>query len=140
MPENYSFFCWSDQFDSGNAMVRRKVMGKCGMFDRQFDRQRMGDGEFGLRAYLNGFKLLSNPQAKRIHLKVSAGGLRQWGNWDAFRPEKLFASKPIPSVLYYYRKYFPKKSVFLALAIGLLPSMIPYRLKTNKYSCHLVFL
>ncbi|HMS64400.1 MAG TPA: glycosyltransferase family A protein, partial [Ignavibacteria bacterium] len=68
IPENYSYFRWADQFDSGNALVKRKVFEMTGMFDRQFDKQRMGDGEFGLRAYLAGFKSISHPYAKRIHL------------------------------------------------------------------------
>lgn len=133
VPENYSFFRWADQFDSGNAMVKRKVFEKVGMFDRQFDRQRMGDGEFGLRAYLAGFKSISHPLAKRIHLKIGSGGLRQLGSWDAFRPKKFFSPRPLPSVLYLYRKYYPKSYVSNALLIGMLPSLIPYKWKSKKY-------
>lgn len=133
VPANYSFFRWADQFDSGNAMVRRKVFEKTGMFDRQFDRQRMGDGEFGLRAYLAGFRSISHPYAKRIHLKVGTGGLRQMGSWDAFRPKKFFSPRPLPSVLYLYRKYYPKDYVRNALIIGILPSLIPYKWKGKRY-------
>jgi glycosyltransferase involved in cell wall biosynthesis len=132
IPENYSFFRWADQFDSGNAMVRKRVFEKVGMFDRQFDKQRMGDGEFGLRAYLNGFRSISHPHAKRIHLKIGTGGLRQMGSWDAFRPKKFFSPRPVPSVLYLYRKYFPKDYVSNALIIGLLPSLVPYKWKGKK--------
>ncbi len=133
IPENYSFFRWADQFDSGNALVRREVFKKIGLFDRQFDKQRMGDGEFGLRAYLAGFRSISNPFAKRLHLKIGTGGLRQMGSWDAFRPKKFFSPRPIPSVLYFYRKYFPADYVINALIIGILPSMIPYKWKSKKY-------
>lgn len=133
VPENYSFFRWADQFDSGNALVRKRVFEKIGMFDRQFDRQRMGDGEFGLRAYLSGFRSISHPHAKRIHLKIGTGGLRQMGSWDAFRPKKFFSPRPVPSVLYLYRKYFPKEHVANALIIGLLPSLVPYKWKGKKY-------
>ncbi|MBK6876949.1 MAG: glycosyltransferase family 2 protein [Ignavibacteria bacterium] len=133
IPENYSFFRWADQFDSGNAMVKKKVFDKVGMFDRQFDRQRMGDGEFGLRAYLNGFRSISHPYAKRIHLKTGTGGLRQMGSWDAFRPKKFFSPRPLPSVLYLYRKYYPKDYVANALIIGMLPSLIPYKWKGKKF-------
>ncbi len=133
IPENYSFFRWADQFDSGNAMVRKRVFEKIGMFDRQFDRQRMGDGEFGLRAYLNGFRSISHPYAKRIHLKTGTGGLRQMGSWDAFRPKKFFSPRPLPSVLYLYRKYYPKDFVMNALIIGMLPSLIPYKWKGKKF-------
>jgi len=133
IPENYSFFRWADQFDSGNAMVKREVFEKTGMFDRQFDKMRMGDGEFGLRAYLAGFKSISHPFAKRIHLKVSSGGLRQMGSWDAFRPKNFFSPRPVPSVLYLYRKYYPSDFVSNAMIIGLLPSLIPYKWKGKKY-------
>jgi glycosyltransferase involved in cell wall biosynthesis len=133
IPENYSFFRWADQFDSGNAMVKKKVFEKVGMFDRQFDRQRMGDGEFGLRAYLNGFRSISHPYAKRIHLKTGTGGLRQMGSWDAFRPKKFFSPRPLPSVLYLYRKYYPKDYVANALIIGMLPSLVPYKWKGKKF-------
>mgnify|MGYP001160569326 CR=1 FL=1 len=133
VPENYSFFRWADQFDSGNAMVRKRVFKKVGLFDRQFDRQRMGDGEFGLRAYLSGFRSISHPFAKRIHLKIGTGGLRQMGSWDAFRPKKFFSPRPLPSVLYLYRKYFPAGFVANAMLIGMLPSLIPYKWKGKKF-------
>jgi glycosyltransferase involved in cell wall biosynthesis len=132
VPLNYSYFRWADQFDSGNAMVERGVFEKIGMFDRQFDKMRMGDGEFGLRAYLHGFKSISNPYAKRLHLKVDSGGLRELGNWDGFKPKKLFAPNPIPSVLYYYRKYYPPSYVRNGLVIGVLGSLLPYYLKDKK--------
>jgi glycosyltransferase involved in cell wall biosynthesis len=132
IPRNYSFFRWADQFDSGNALVKREVFKKIGLFDRQFDKMRMGDGEFGLRAYLNGFKSISHPHASRLHLKVDSGGLRQMGSWDAFRTKQLFSPKPIPSVLYYYRTYFPGSYVNNALFLGVLPSLVPYKFKNNK--------
>jgi glycosyltransferase involved in cell wall biosynthesis len=133
IPENYALFRWADQFDSGNALVKREVFEKVGMFDRQFDKMRMGDGEFGLRAYLAGFVSISNPYASRIHLKVSGGGLRQLGSWDAFRPTGFFKPRPIPSVLYYFRKYFPRKCVRLALFQQIMFSLSPYRKKGSTF-------
>ena len=133
IPENYSYFRWADQFDSGNAMIKRNVFEKVGLFDRQYDGQRMGDGEFGLRAYLNGFLSISNPYAKRIHLKVPSGGLRQMGSWDGFRPKKLLAPRPIPSVLFLFRKYFGKKLAIYSLLNSVPPSIMPYKFKRNKF-------
>ena len=132
IPESYYHFRYADQFDTGNAMVRKAVFYTTGLFDRQFEKQRMGDGEFGLRAYLHGFRSISNPYASRLHLKVGEGGLREMGSWDAFRPKNLFAPRPIPSVLYFYRKYFPRENVYSALIQGTLPSLIPYQFKGNK--------
>jgi len=133
VPANYTFFRWGDQLDTGNAMIKRDVFRRVGLFDRQFEGQRMGDGEFGLRAYLAGFKNVSNPLAGRLHLKVGSGGLRQMGSWDAFRPKSLLAPRPVPSVLYFYRNYFGEKAAFWGLLIALLPSIVPYRYKHHHF-------
>jgi glycosyltransferase involved in cell wall biosynthesis len=132
VPQSYSYFRWADQFDSGNALVKREVFEKIGMFDRQFDKMRMGDGEFGLRSYLNGFHSISNPYAKRLHLKVDSGGLREMKSWDSFKAKNIFTPNPIPSAVYYFRKYYPPAYVRSGILIGLLPSLIPYRLKHKR--------
>ena len=128
-----SYYHLSDVFDTGNALVKREVFEKVGLFDRQFEGQRMGDGEFGLRALLGGFQIISNPNAKRIHLKVESGGLRQMGSWDAFKPKNLFSPRPVPSVFYFVRKYFGNENaIFLALQ-NIPFSFIPYRFKGNRF-------
>ena len=132
VPEHYSYFRISDQLDTGNALVKKAIFKDIGLFDRQFEKQRMGDGEFGLRAYLNGFLNVSNPYAKRLHLKVEKGGLREMGSWDAFRNQKLFQPRPIPSVLYLFRKYFGNKNAKMALLKTVPASTISYRFKKNK--------
>lgn len=132
MPENYRYFRWSDQLDTGNVMIKKAVFEKVGLFDRQFEKQRMGDGEFGLRAYLAGFKNISNPLAERLHLKVENGGLRQMGSWDGFRPKKIFAPRPIPSVLYLFRKYFGRRAAILALLQNIPTSIVPYKYKGDR--------
>lgn len=132
IPASYSYFRWADQFDSGNAMVKRSVFKSIGLFDEKFNGQRMGDGEFGYRAYLNGFKSISNPLASRVHLKVSSGGLREIGSWDGFRPKKWFAPKPLPSVVYLYKKYLSKPLYLNAVLIGIMLSNVPYKYKRNN--------
>jgi len=132
VPEDYAYYKWADQLDTGNVMIRREVFYHTGLFDRQFEKQRMGDGEFGLRCYLEGFTNISNPVAKRIHLKVSAGGLRQMGHWDAFRSKGILSPRPVPSVLYLYRKYYGNRSARLAVLKNLFPSLVPYRFKSNR--------
>ncbi len=129
IPQSYNYFRWADQFDSGNALVKRTVFKKIGMFDLNFNKQSMGDGEFGIRAYTNGIKSMSNPFAKRIHLKVSAGGLREIGHWDGFRPKKWFAPKPIPSVVYLYKKYYSATLSRHAILLGIMLSNISYKNK-----------
>jgi glycosyltransferase involved in cell wall biosynthesis len=132
IPKERSFFCMASQFATGNAMLYKDVFKKIGLFDRQFEKQRMGDGEFGLRAYLSNLKSISNPFASCVDIKAGTGGLRQMGSWDAFRPKKLFAPRPIPSVLYLYRKYFGRKRALLAIMRSVPQSIIPYRYKKNK--------
>jgi glycosyltransferase involved in cell wall biosynthesis len=131
IPSNYSFFRISDQLDTGNVLLKKEVFEKIGLFDCQFEKQRMGDGEFGLRSYLSGCLNISNPYAKRLHLKVGTGGLRDMGSWDAFRPKKWFSPRPIPSVLYLYRKYYGNNSARLALIKTIPPSIMPYRYKKS---------
>jgi GT2 family glycosyltransferase len=137
IPQHYSFFRWSDQLDTGNVMIKKEVFRSIGLFDRQFEKQRQGDGEFGLRAYLAGFRNISNPLAKRVHLKVKDGGLREMGSWDAYRPKKIFAPRPIPSVLYLVRKYFGRNAALLNILFNTIPSLVPYRFKRNRF-IHLI--
>lgn len=132
IPRTYSYYKWSDQVDTGNVMIRKAVFDRVGLFDRQFEGQRMGDAEFGLRCHLYGLRNVSNPDAKRIHLKVPEGGLREMGSWDAFRPKRIFGPRPVPSVLYYFRKYFGFKLACLALLRDIPLSTVPYRLKGRK--------
>lgn len=132
VPKNYSFFRRSDQLDTGNVLLKKSIFKTIGLFDRQFEKQRMGDGEFGLRAHVNGFLNVSNPYAKRLHLKVGSGGLREMGSWDGFRPQKWTDPRPIPSVLYLYRLYFGDKKAKLELLKTIPRSIMPYRYKSNK--------
>lgn len=127
--KSYAYFRWADQFDSGNALVKREVFKQVGLFDEQFNGMRMGDGEFAYRVYLSGIKSISNYKASRIHLKVSSGGLREMGSWDGFRPTKWFAPKPIPSVLYLFKKYLTLPLYRNAVMIGFMLSNISYKQK-----------
>jgi hypothetical protein len=54
------------------------------------------------------------------------------GSWDAFRPKSFFAPRPVPSVLYLYRKYFGARAACNAIALNLPPSVIPYKFKNNR--------
>lgn len=132
IPEERSYFSIASQFATGNAMLYKKIFIQTGLFDRQFEKQRMGDGEFGLRTFLSGFKCISNPYAFCVDVKADTGGLREMGSWDSFRPKSIFSPRPIPSVLYYYRKYYGSRRSILALLKTVPPSIIPYRYKKNR--------
>ncbi len=133
IPLNKSFPKYAEQFASGNAMFRKSIMQVTGMFDRQFEKQRGGDGEYGLRAYLSGLLSVSNSYAYCEDVKAPSGGLRQMGSWDSFRPQKLFAPRPVPSVLYCARKYFGRHLARLMLMQQVPLSLLPYRLKDKRF-------
>lgn len=132
IPKERSFFALASQFATGNAMLYKSVFEQVGLFDRQFEKQRMGDGEFGLRVYLEGIKSISNPYASCVDVKAGTGGLREMGSWDAFRPKNLLAPRPIPSVLYYFRKYYGNAAARWALLRTIPLSVMPYQFKKNK--------
>ena len=129
IPDNYHYFRCSDQLDTGNVLILKKVFHKIGLFDLQFEKMRQGDGEFGIRSYLNGFKNISNPNAFRKHLKFAKGGLRDIGHWDGFRSKNIFAPKPVPSVIYFYRKYWGNSATLLNLLHSIPLSYCPYYIK-----------
>ena len=129
VPENYGFYRAADQFDSGNALVRRSVLAQVGGFDQQFDRMRSGDAEFGLRAHLAGALSVHNPDAYRVHFKAAGGGLRSYGSWDVFRQKGWFSPLPLPSVLYFGMRYFSPRQQREHLLIGLAAGIVPYERK-----------
>ena len=130
--KHQSYFKLADHLATGNVGFRKSVFEKIGLFDRQFEKQRMGDGEFGLRALLHGLKSVSNPYSYCIDIKAPTGGLRQMGSWDSLRPTKLFAPRPVPSVLYLARKYFGNSSAKFYLIQNIPFSFIPYKFKKSK--------
>ncbi len=132
IPDSRNYFKFSEQFATGNALIKKVVFIQLGLFDRQFEGQRMGDGEFGLRLYLKGYKCISNPKAFCMDLKAQEGGLRQMGLWDAWRPKGLLAPRPVPSVLYFSRKYFGLKSSMWEILLNVPSTFVPYRLKGNN--------
>lgn len=140
IPKSRSFFAVASQFATGNAMVKKDVFEQIGLFDRQFEKQRMGDGEFGLRAFRANVKCISNPYAYCLDVKAPTGGLREMGSWDAFRPSKFLSPRPIPSVIYYYRSYFGQQATKLALLRTVPFSLFSYKLKRNKPMLIIAFL
>ncbi|MBS1838989.1 MAG: glycosyltransferase family 2 protein, partial [Actinobacteria bacterium] len=129
VPANYAFFRVADQWDSGNGMCHRSLFERFGLFDQQFDRQRRGDAEFGLRVQLGGGLVIHNPHAIRVHLKAQEGGLRTFGSLDGFRHRDRVSPLPLPSMVYYTKRYHSRRQVREDLLIGLTQSIVPYELK-----------
>jgi hypothetical protein len=63
---------------------------------------------------------------------VSSGGLREMGSWDGFRPTRWFAPKPVPSVLYLFKKYFPRPLAKNAVLLGIMLSNVSYKQKRKS--------
>lgn len=129
VPENYAYFRVADQWDSGNGMCHRRLFERFGLFDQQFDRQRRGDAEFGLRVQLGGGLVIHNPHAVRVHLKAQEGGLRTFGSLDGFRHRDRSTPLPLPSMVYYTKRYHSRRQVREDLIIGLSQAIVPYELK-----------
>ena len=51
----------------------------------------------------------------------------------AFRPKSLLSPRPIPSVLYLFRKYYGDKAAKWALLKTVPSSIMPYQFKRNSY-------
>jgi GT2 family glycosyltransferase len=129
VPENYAFFRVADQWDSGNGMCHRGLLERFGLFDEQFDRQRRGDAEFGLRVQLGGGLVVHVPGAIRTHLKAETGGLRTYGSWDGFRSRDRSGPLPLPSMRYYTSRYHTPRQAREDLLIGVSQAIVPYELK-----------
>ena len=126
--ENENYFRWGDKLDTGNVMLKREIFYKCGLFDTKFEKMRMGDHEYGVRCYINDYKIVHNPKAQRIHSKAPTGGLRVFGQWDGLRGLNFFTPRPIPSILYLFRKYWGNK-----LTLYFLLKTLPLTINTFKY-------
>ena len=129
VPESYKFFRVADQWDSGNGLCHRSLIERFGLFDQQFDRQRRGDAEFGLRVQLGGGLVVHVPGAIRTHHKAETGGLRTYGSWDGFRSRDRSGPLPVPAMRYYMARYLTPRQAREDLLIGLLQAIVPYELK-----------
>ncbi len=132
IPADRAFYRWADQFATGNALVKKYVFEAVGLFDRQFEKMRSGDGEFGARCFMNGHLSVSTPYASCIDVKAPTGGLRQLGSWDSFRPTKFFAPRPVPSIIYYIRKYYGTKQALLMLISSVPGMLLPYQYRNSR--------
>jgi GT2 family glycosyltransferase len=129
IPDNYAFFRVADQWDSGNGLCHRSLLERFGLFDQQFDRQRRGDAEFGLRVQLRGALVVHVPKAIRTHHKAETGGLRTYGSWDGFRSRDRSGPLPVPAMRYYTARYLTPRQAREDLLIGLAQAIVPYELK-----------
>jgi len=125
-------FCLSPQFNTNNSLLNRRVFEKIGLFDRQFEGQRKGDFEFGVRAHLAGFSSVLNPSSAVADVKAATGGLRSMGSWDSIRTKGFLSPVPVPSALYLMRRYFGLEPAFCFMILSLVQHLVPYRYKRSR--------
>jgi GT2 family glycosyltransferase len=75
-PLNYADRSPTFNWPSSNASVRRSIALAVGGFDEQFERTYLDDTDFSVRLKKYGAKLMFDPQASLVHLKVPSGGKR----------------------------------------------------------------
>jgi hypothetical protein len=54
------------------------------------------------------------------------------GSWDGWRPKKFFGPRPVPSILYLFRKYHGNAAARWLMISSVPLSLVPYRFKSNK--------
>lgn len=69
----------SGVFPTNNAMIRREVLERTGLFDPTYDRGARADHDLGMRAYLTGHLLVHDPRPQLYHHHAPMGGLRTHG-------------------------------------------------------------
>jgi len=87
---------------SCNASVKRSVALKIGGFDEQFTRTWFDDADFSWRLHQAGARVVFDPAASLVHLKVPSGGNRPSGR-DRY---VLFDAESWSIIFYFWRKNF----------------------------------
>jgi GT2 family glycosyltransferase len=102
LPLNFSKKRQAINWPSCNGSVRRKTALSIGGFDEQFTRTWFDDADFSWRLYTAGAKIVYDPSASLVHLKVPSGGKRPSGR-DQY---VLYDAESWSILFYFWRKNF----------------------------------
>ena len=102
LPLNFNERRPAINWPSCNGSVRRQTALAIGGFDEQFTRTWYDDTDFSWRLHTAGAKIVFDPQASLVHLKVPSGGKRLSGR-DQY---VLFDSESWSILFYFWRKNF----------------------------------
>lgn len=91
----------ADRWQGGEALCRRDLFARFGLFDEQIDDPRLGDEELGLRVQVGGGLVLQVPGASRPGAEHGSGAARPF---DAGARD-LPGSLATPARRYYARRY-----------------------------------
>jgi GT2 family glycosyltransferase len=125
LPLNFSERRPAINWPSCNGSVRRKMAISVGGFDEQYTRTWFDDADFSWRLHKAGAKVVYDPSASLIHLKVPNGGKRPSGR-DEF---VLFDAESWSILFYFWRKNF-----------GLLRMWRHLALYVRRHLCRKIFL
>lgn len=115
LPAAFRRWRLSDVFPTNNAMIRREILRRSGLFDLAFERGERADADLGMRIYLAGGLSVLDPETRVLHLRAPRGGLRTWGarrkTYAASR--KRLWTRHLPSVteIYLGLRYFTREQV-----------------------------
>ncbi|HSV73500.1 MAG TPA: glycosyltransferase family A protein [Chthonomonadales bacterium] len=77
LPANFRYVRASDVFPTNNTLIRRRVLGRSGLFDVAYNRGQRADGDLGTRIHLSGALMVLNPAISVLHHHAPSGGLRK---------------------------------------------------------------
>jgi GT2 family glycosyltransferase len=110
LPYQFTYERASDVFPTNNALVRREVLNRSGLFDLAYDRMSRADGDLGMRVYLSGAFMVYNPAISVLHHHAPRGGLRTHKarviTYASSRSRLLHRHLPSVSELYLEMRYF----------------------------------
>lgn len=113
LPLNYNERRPAINWPSCNGSVRRGTAIAIGGFDEQFTRTWFDDADFSWRLHKAGARIVFDPRASLVHLKVPSGGKRPSGK-DSY---VLFDTESWSIIFYFWRKNFGILRVWRHLAL-----------------------
>lgn len=101
-PLNYAHRCPVINWPSCNGSIRKEVAIAAGGFDEQFTRTWYDDSDFSWRLHQIGARVVLDPRASAVHLKVNVGGKRSSGKNSYVLADAHYWA----TLLYFWRKNF----------------------------------
>jgi glycosyltransferase involved in cell wall biosynthesis len=115
LPKEFNLVRTSDTFPTNNAMVRRALLSRTGLFDMAYDRMPRADHDLGMRAYLSGAFMVLDPAIRVLHHHAPRGGLRTHKarvvTYAASREKLTVRHLPSPSEVYLAMRYHSPRRV-----------------------------
>ena len=122
----------STMLDTGNTLIPMSIFKNHGGLDRNYDFGPGTDTDLGTRIFLNGYRILHNPNAKRIHFKAPVGGLRKFNSHKYNTDLNIFSAFPPVTQYYYGLRYLTGRQLFERILLQYFKSKFP-----NKHNSFL---